>query len=87
MVRLKANPTYSPIRGVFFIQSHTLDDQGEHMRGKSTEGTKVCKRQLDEGHLVQVHTGYESEDSHRYTHIQCLTKPTAMRLRVACHKI
>ena len=50
---------------MFFIQSHTRNQPNtKYRRGKSTEGTKALRRALNEGHLVEVHTGYEVFDSH-----------------------
>lgn len=60
-----ANNTTAPgINSVFFIQSHARADTNKWNRGKSTEGTRLLKRALSEGHLVQIHTGADIIGAH-----------------------
>jgi peptidoglycan-N-acetylglucosamine deacetylase len=48
---LKNNPTQKEIKASFFVQSHVPN------RGGSVTGAAVMKKEADQGHLVDPHTG------------------------------
>ena len=73
--RVKNKLNSNGARGVFFIQSHALDNNGNYFRGKSPEGTKVLKEVLRDGHMVEIHTGYEKHGAHDYNHIKRVNQP------------
>ena len=75
LATLATNSIHNGINAVFFIESDTLDSNDRWMRGKSTEGKKICDGMIDDGHLVQAHAGFKHRNSHLYDHIQRLTQP------------
>lgn len=73
---LKDNDTHDGINSVFFVQSHTLNENNRYMRGMSSGGTTVLNDALDDGHLVEVHTGFKKHKAHDWDHVERLTSPT-----------
>ena len=54
------------IRGVFFIQSHAQDEDGNYYRGNTPTGRTLIQDMLADGYLVGIHTGMDGPGAHAY---------------------
>ena len=75
--RVKNKLNSHSCRGVFFIQSHARGaTAGSYYRGKHPNGTAALREVIADGHLVEVHTGFDYEAAHDWDHIERLTQPS-----------
>ncbi len=54
------------IRGVFFIQSHAQDNNGNYYRGNTPTGRQIIADMIADGHIVGVHTGLDGKGAHTW---------------------
>ena len=52
------------IPGVFFIQSHAQDGNGNYYRGNTEIGRQIIADMIADGHIVGVHTGVDGKGAH-----------------------
>ena len=53
------------IRGVFFIQSHAQDKDGNYYRGNTEKGREIIAQMIEKDHIVGIHTGVDGKDAHK----------------------
>ena len=54
------------IRGVFFIQSHAHNKEGEPFRGNTGIGRAIIEDMIVHGHIVGPHTGLDGKGAHAW---------------------
>ncbi len=52
------------ITGVFFIQSHVRDKDGNKYRGSHPTGKRIIEDMIADKHIVGIHTGVDGKDAH-----------------------